>query len=454
MAIPVVCSCGKAMRVPTNLAGRRVKCLGCGQPVRVPNAGPSGIIEDIDRVPGSKTPSSHDRPRSQTRRKTAEDTTSQRDGGDRPRSRRNDERTRDESRESGNARLLLWGGIVVGGLLAIVGSVVLIAMPFRGNGGVVGPIAAGGNADGGNADGGNADGGKGAGAKKVDDAPSLVALVPGDAEVVAFIRIGDLLKTLSGQQLRARSIGPQMGDTVFDDLRDMVVFSRSDKKPLAAAVTVKPIESAAADRTFPSKNKTSLNGKAFYVRDPGHGAGPSFLLYGPRTMIIGSEADIVDYLKQPPVAEGPMAPMLCAAGADESMFRIAFQGTILRTGGMIGTLPIFDGLPEVQSGRVTLTDGTKMIGTLAFDFADDAKAAEAKDGLAKVLDDFRTIMPGQIRREFVLGANVFAGLVEKSLAKAHPSQKGNVVTVPIEVDSSLGDLVERLDAAFPMLIPS
>ena len=41
MPIPVSCQCGQAFRAKDDLAGKRVKCPKCGQPLQIPGPNPS-----------------------------------------------------------------------------------------------------------------------------------------------------------------------------------------------------------------------------------------------------------------------------------------------------------------------------------------------------------------------------------------------------------------------------
>ncbi|MCA9177224.1 MAG: hypothetical protein KDB14_22195 [Planctomycetales bacterium] len=48
MAIPVSCSCGKQVNAPEHLAGKKVKCPACGQPLAIPSGGGAfdGLFDD------------------------------------------------------------------------------------------------------------------------------------------------------------------------------------------------------------------------------------------------------------------------------------------------------------------------------------------------------------------------------------------------------------------------
>ncbi|MGE0610695.1 MAG: hypothetical protein AB7O62_26630, partial [Pirellulales bacterium] len=59
MAIPVKCACGQAFSAKDELAGRRVKCPKCGQPLAIPNPGghapPAGAARQVPNQ-GMATP--------------------------------------------------------------------------------------------------------------------------------------------------------------------------------------------------------------------------------------------------------------------------------------------------------------------------------------------------------------------------------------------------------------
>lgn len=64
-SIAIECTCGRRGFIAARLAGRKVKCTGCGQPVRVPAASASGEAESIAPAEpvaaprSAPTPSSH-----------------------------------------------------------------------------------------------------------------------------------------------------------------------------------------------------------------------------------------------------------------------------------------------------------------------------------------------------------------------------------------------------------
>lgn len=51
MPIPVKCPCGKSLSAPDHLAGKRVKCPGCGNPLAIPVA---GAARPAATLPGAK----------------------------------------------------------------------------------------------------------------------------------------------------------------------------------------------------------------------------------------------------------------------------------------------------------------------------------------------------------------------------------------------------------------
>jgi hypothetical protein len=62
MAVRVQCACGRALAVNEGLAGRRVRCPGCGQTVLVPPGDapedftPYGLKSEPAAAPGTRTP--------------------------------------------------------------------------------------------------------------------------------------------------------------------------------------------------------------------------------------------------------------------------------------------------------------------------------------------------------------------------------------------------------------
>ena len=85
-----------------------------------------------------------------------------------------------------------------------------------------------------------------------------------------------------------------------------------------------PVDPAESAKHLVNTHKQKqLEGKVFFA--PNNRSQPGIFLHGPRIEILGDEADIVDYLKQPPAPAGPMASMIQAAGSDGSMIFVAFR---------------------------------------------------------------------------------------------------------------------------------
>ena len=469
MSIAVVCACGKSMRAPAEWAGRDAKCPGCGQAVHIPGNGkatatapvrannppvtpcpacgkpllvPPGMAGKLvacpacgghvklpgkpadvtAKAPAFTVPAPRPKSKSQLHRQPAKVATFEMDGDDDDfddddlgSARRGKKRKAGKKQKAGSGRLLLWCALGGGGFVALLLLVVLIVLLGGGGGSPV------------------------------------LAMVPADVEAFGMVRVGNLLRTPSGQKLRKMAIDLQKDDNAakeIDNYQDMVIFNRNGRGPLIIASTSSPVDAAVSEKQLVnSHTRKQLEGKTFFA--PNNAAQLGIFLHGPRIAILGAEADIVDYLKQPPAPAGPMAPMLRAAGSDSSMIFVAFQGSLLRNApmGPMGPMALMGGVPEFQQGRFTLNDGTRMAGNLALDFADAAKAATAKDNLDKMLDMARKTVPMQMK----MMPGPMAGLVEKTLAKATPALSGTTVNVPIDIEMSMGDLVEKMQPMFAMM---
>ena len=139
--------------------------------------------------------------------------------------------------------------------------------------------------------------------------------------------------------------------------------------------------------------------------------------------------------------------MIQAAGSDGSMIFVAFRAPAMRKGaGPMG--PMMMGvMPDFETGRFTMNDGTRMVGNLALDFADAAKAATAKDNLDKMLDAARLMVPMQAN--MMPGADGRPGREDARQGEARPFRSDR--QLPIEIEMSMGDLVEKVQPMMAML---
>ena len=137
-----------------------------------------------------------------------------------------------------------------------------------------------------------------------------------------------------------------------------------------------------------------------------------------------------------------MAASIRAAGSDSNMFFVAFNGGALKKagGGPMGPMAMMGVFPEIKSGRVMFSDGSRITGNVALDFADDASAKTAKDLLDTMLGALRMTAPQQVK---MMPAGM-GDMAIKALDKARPTQSGATITVPIEVETTMGDLAEKL----------
>ncbi len=475
MSIPVVCSCGKAMRAPDDWAGRDAKCPGCGQAVHIPGSGTAAATAPVKtgnppvvpcpecgkplmvppgmagklvacpacgghvRLPGKPAgvtakapkvtvpamtapgPRSESKPKS---RKTAPAVATfemddpaddyDEDEEDSRAARRGKKRRSASQVKAGSRNLLLLCLLGGGGVLLVVGAIVAMLFLFGGGSG-----------------------------------GSLIAMVPADVDAFGVIRVATLLRTPSGQKLRKLALDLQkdLNAKDLDNFQELVVFNRTGHGPVVIISTLVPTDVAITEKeTAATHTKGLRDGKVYFApKDPTQ---LGILFHQPRLLIMGVESDFADYLKQPPATAGPMAPTLRAAASDGSMIYFATHGAAFRkNGGAMGAMGPM-GVPDADFTRVTINDGTRIVGNVSLDFSDADKATKAKTSLDGSLSLLRMTIPMQAKNM----PPPMGDLVEKTLAKAVPTVSGSTVSVPVEIDMSMGDLAEKVQPMIAMML--
>lgn len=488
MSIPVVCSCGKSMRAPAEWAGRDAKCPGCGQAVHIPGHGtaaamapvktsnppvtpcpgcgkpllvppgmagklvacpacgghvrlpgkPVGVTAKAPKVTVPAAPAPAPRPKSkpQMKPKPATVATFEMDDPDDDfeeeddhyrESRRGKKRTSARKKKAGSGRLLLLCGLGGGGALLVVGLIVglIFLLPGRAP---AGPLA----------------------------------LVPSDAAAFMLVRMGDFGKTASADTIRKLG-GEKDGKfgIAFDEVREVVIiFSTKSfkqlEKPIVALSTSKPISVAAIQASEAGKDltKKEVGGKTLLVSaQPNQ---PSMLVHGSNMLLVGDEAAITALSANPPKGEaGPLTPKLRAAAASSDMLFFGYQvpPELAQMAGPMGG-PMGGGMgmklsfiSDVKSGELSLREDRTIHGRLTLDFADAAKASKAKDDLDATLGMARMMMPAMKGQMPGINPKMMA-LAEKALDKARPVAAGNSVEIPLEYETTIGELI---DQAKPMM---
>lgn len=134
MPVPVTCGCGKKMKVPDELVGRRVKCPGCGKGVAVPaddedaddRDEPAPRAARVQREQPARRPAVRDDDEDDDDRPRKRRRDDDEDEDERPRRRSRDEddvrsRKRGRKKAAGGSKLPLVLALVFGGLLLVGG---------------------------------------------------------------------------------------------------------------------------------------------------------------------------------------------------------------------------------------------------------------------------------------------------------------------------------------------
>ena len=194
------------------------------------------------------------------------------------------------------------------------------------------------------------------------------------------------------------------------------------------------------------------------------------MIHDTNLLLSGEEAAITALSTQPPRKEaGPLTPKLRAAALGNDMFFFGYHVSAeMRqmagpmggpmgdpmAGGPMGGGPGFklSFVSDVLSGQIALTEDRTIHGRISLDFADAAKATKAKEDLDATLGMFRIMFPqmkGQMR-----GANPrMLAIAEKALEKARPVVVGNSVELPMEYETTIGELIEQAKPMMGMFGP-
>jgi hypothetical protein len=435
-------SCGKPLMVPPGMAGKLVACPACGGHVTLPGK-PAGVTAKAPRMTVPATaPAPAGRPKSkppQPARKPAKLATfepddgdadfeyDEDDEGDRRPARRGKKNTRGKKSKAGINPVVLWGGIG-GAAVLVLGLAVGLVMAFRGGGSPSGALA----------------------------------LVPADSVGFMLVRAGDFNKTPSADTIR-KMVGVE-NEAKFgipiSDIRDVVliVTAKSMKPtglPIVAISTAKPIsiDAIAASELGKPLTKKEVGGKTLFA---GGQANPqSMLLHEPNMLLMGDEADITALSAAPPKADvtGLLTPKLRAAAAGSDMFFFGYQVSPemrqmagpMGAGGMPGFKLTF--VNEVQGGFVAMTEDKTIHGRLSLEFVDGAKAGKAKEELDATLGMVRTMMLPNMKGMPGMNPRLMT-IAEKAIEKARPFVTGNSVEIPLEYETTIGELI---DQAKPMM---
>jgi hypothetical protein len=404
MSIAISCDCGKTMRVNDSLAGKRIKCPGCGKVLAVSaSAPPSNGLNNRNAKIANRSV--------------------------KPASGRQQESTR---------KVVLFAALGVVAL-ALVGAGVYLLFP--------GPSPSKGNV-------------AKTPEKKVPvklrektETPkdtisiagelSLLDMVPADAFGFVQVRIGEFLTTPSGKKtLSAAPPGLLERLQPFD-------ISPTDLKELVAVFPVFPLARDAADKTFflISSEKPidvakvraaegvqvkDVGGKAIYLMtEKNEKKSIAVQFASSRKAIVGQESALA---ARATVSSGPLAGLIGDAKGNRQLIYAGFHvPNDVAQAAPASLLP----LVKAQRGRVTLNEDQKLKLTLTLTYADVVQSVEAKNALDGLLKQ-------PLSPEWEM---LPAPLLGQAMQNIKASVKGINLVVSTQLETTCGDLAMSLGAA-------
>jgi hypothetical protein len=422
------------------MAGKLVACPACGGHVRLPGKS-AGVTAKapavtVPTVTAPRSGTAAPKPKSKSHKQAADVATFEMDGDGDDDFDDNDEddrgsrrgKKRSAGKKKTGSNLLLLCSLGGGGILLLGGLVVVVLLlTLRGGG---------------------------------SNSPAL-ALVPGDAGGFVLVRLGDFMKTPSADAIR-KLAGNEKGNKFgigMDEVRDIVVILSTKamtggEQPVVALTTTKTVTAAMfqASDAFKEATRKEVNGKTLFVsKQPGQ---PSVLLLDPNLLLVGDEPAITAMANRPAGGNaGPLTPKLRAAASGNDMFFFGYQVSPAMAqmagpmggGGPPGLKLSF--ITEVKGGHIALSEDKSIHGRISLDFADGAKAAKAKEDLDAALGMARMMLPNMKGQVPGMNPKMMA-LAEKALDKARPVVVGVSVEMPLEYETTIGELI---DQAKPMM---
>jgi hypothetical protein len=304
--------------------------------------------------------------------------------------------------------------------------------------------------------------------KGASEKQSVYDYVPGDAISFAAVRVGALLESPSGAKL-IETLGPQyeMFAKVFEehakidpkDVRTIVMVGlkvpenaqTAEQAGIFVVDSAKPIDTAAFEKQAESKGE--LAGKTMWLHK---NEKTVLVLLSPTRVMIGPKELVTGALTTKAPKDGPLSASLKEAASSKACVFAAFRMTPelvdLRDKGLgaagdaaMGT----EAIAAAEAGQLTITEDKSLKIALKLKYADPDQAAKAKQSLEELVKKGTEFLDGA--RDMVKGqpAEKLLPLAESALASVKPAVAGETLTVPLEIDSTIGDLLDTALKMFP-----
>jgi hypothetical protein len=307
--------------------------------------------------------------------------------------------------------------------------------------------------------------------KSAPDKKTVFDYVPGDAISFAVVRVGAFLDSPSGAKV-IEMAGPGYGMFVKGmeakvgiepkDIRTILVVATSvptdPKKAQESGIvlveTAMPIDFSRLEKEADVKQEVAGKKMLFKNDDP-----VGVLLLSP-TRAVGGTKEMVSALLAGAPKAGALSASLKEAAASKAIVFMAFQTTPelakLRDGGLdsIGkSFPPAADIGNAAAGQLTISEDKSLKVSLKLTYPDADKAGKSKKALEELVEQGSALLTlGKKNIEALPQGAKLAALGKSALASVKLSLEGETLTVPLEIDATIGDLAEIGMSVVPMMM--
>ncbi len=297
--------------------------------------------------------------------------------------------------------------------------------------------------------------------KPAPDKKTVFDYVPGDAISFASIRVGTFLDSPSGAKV-IEMAGPFYAGFVKEteknlkvepkDIRTILVIAmtvptdpkKADQSGVIVVETAKPIDPAGLEMQADSKSE--VHGKTMYFKkdDP-----VGVLMLSPTRILTGTKEMVTALMTGTPKA-GPLSASVKDAAASKALVFVAFQTTPelakIRDAGLDPvrkSFPPAETIADVAAGQLTISEEKSLKISLKLKYPDADKAEMSKKAIEELVDQGSALLTlGKKNIEELPQGAKLAALGRSALASVKLSLEDETLTVPLEINATIGDLAE------------
>ena len=305
--------------------------------------------------------------------------------------------------------------------------------------------------------------------KAAPDKKTVFDYVPSNAISFAVVRLGAFIESPSGAKI-IEMTGPGIAKFAKEtedklklepkDIRTVMVIALAipndpknvEQSGVIVVETAAPFDAAGIEKEADSKSEVAGKTMYFKKNDP-----VGILLLSPTRIMNGTKEMVTALITGTPKA-GPLSASLKEAAASKALFFAAFQTTPelaeLREKGVAvarDTVPAVEAIAEATAGQITVSEDKSLKIALKLKYADADQAAKAKQSLEELTKQGADFLGGakDMAKAFPDGEKLLP-LVESALASVKPAVEGDTLTVPVQIDSTIGELFGTAMKMMPM----